>query len=196
MFGGASVILPWWLLQLTIPSAVWEDSFSPHPLQCFLFVEFFFFFDDGLSEQCEVTFHCSFDLYISKFHWQRSLGGYSPWGCKESDTTERLHSLNEQWRWAAFPVLVVTEPWFEFPESHSKCPLDICFTHDNVCFRVILCTLPSFTFPPPWQQVCPLCVCLHWCPANRFISAIFIDSLYALIRNICTSLLGGFILAF
>ena len=26
-----------------------------------------------------------------KFHGRRSLAGYSPWGCKESDTTERLH---------------------------------------------------------------------------------------------------------
>ena len=26
-----------------------------------------------------------------KSHGQRSLGGYSPWGRKESDTTERLH---------------------------------------------------------------------------------------------------------
>ena len=25
-----------------------------------------------------------------KFHGQRSLAGYSPWGCKESDTSERL----------------------------------------------------------------------------------------------------------
>ena len=25
-----------------------------------------------------------------EFHGQRSLAGYSPWGCKESDTTERL----------------------------------------------------------------------------------------------------------
>ena len=25
--------------------------------------------------------------------WERSLVGYSPWGCKELDTTERLHSL-------------------------------------------------------------------------------------------------------
>ena len=25
-----------------------------------------------------------------KSHGQRSLAGYSPWGCKESDTTERL----------------------------------------------------------------------------------------------------------
>ena len=28
-----------------------------------------------------------------KSHGQRSLVGYSPWGCKESDTTEQLHSL-------------------------------------------------------------------------------------------------------
>ena len=26
-----------------------------------------------------------------KFHGQRSLAGYSPWGRKESDTTERLN---------------------------------------------------------------------------------------------------------
>ena len=25
-----------------------------------------------------------------EFHGQRSLAGYNPWGCKESDTTERL----------------------------------------------------------------------------------------------------------
>ena len=25
-----------------------------------------------------------------KFHRQRTLAGYSPWGCKESDTTEQL----------------------------------------------------------------------------------------------------------
>ena len=26
-----------------------------------------------------------------KLYGQRSLVGYSPWGCKESDTTEQLH---------------------------------------------------------------------------------------------------------
>ena len=32
-----------------------------------------------------------------KIPWTQSLGGYSPWGHKESDMTERLHftSLNE-----------------------------------------------------------------------------------------------------
>ena len=33
-----------------------------------------------------------------EFHGQRSLVGYSPWGRKESDTTERLHfSLSTWW---------------------------------------------------------------------------------------------------
>ena len=27
---------------------------------------------------------------LGEFHGQRSLAGYSPWGCKESDTIERL----------------------------------------------------------------------------------------------------------
>ena len=29
-------------------------------------------------------------FFPGKFHEQRSLAGYSPWGYKESDTTERL----------------------------------------------------------------------------------------------------------
>ena len=33
-------------------------------------------------------------LLPEKFHGRRSLVGYSPWGCKESDTTERLHFFN------------------------------------------------------------------------------------------------------
>ena len=32
-------------------------------------------------------------LLPGKFHGLRSLVGYSPWGRRESDTTERLHSL-------------------------------------------------------------------------------------------------------
>lgn len=48
----------------------------------------------------------------------------------------------------------------------------------------------------PTSTSCPLYVCLHCRPANRFIGPIFIDSIYALIRCICTSLLGGFTLDF
>ena len=32
-------------------------------------------------------------LLPGKIHGQRSLVGCSPWGCKESDMTEKLHTL-------------------------------------------------------------------------------------------------------
>ena len=32
------------------------------------------------------------DFLPGKSHGQRSLGGYSPWGCKESDTTEHART--------------------------------------------------------------------------------------------------------
>ena len=31
-------------------------------------------------------------IWPRKFHGQRTLAGYSPWGCKESDTTETLNT--------------------------------------------------------------------------------------------------------
>ena len=34
-------------------------------------------------------------LLLGKSHGQRSLVGYSPCGCKESDTTEQLHFQRE-----------------------------------------------------------------------------------------------------
>ena len=45
----------------------------------------FFFFP--LEKEMEPT-----PVFLpGKFHGWRKLVGYSPWGCKESDTTERLH---------------------------------------------------------------------------------------------------------
>ena len=40
----------------------------------------------------EVAIHSRFSIFLpGKSHGQGSLVGYSPWGRKESDTTERLH---------------------------------------------------------------------------------------------------------
>ena len=36
-----------------------------------------------------MAIHCS--TLAWKIHGRRSLVGYSPWGCEESDSTERLH---------------------------------------------------------------------------------------------------------
>ena len=40
----------------------------------------------------EMATHSS--ILAWKSHGWSSLAGYSPWGCKESDTTERLHFRN------------------------------------------------------------------------------------------------------
>ena len=49
-------------------------------------------------------------LLPGKSHGWRSLVGYSPWGCKESDTTERLHfhfSLTHS------HIFQVKHPWMQ-----------------------------------------------------------------------------------
>ena len=45
-------------------------------------------------------------------HRQRNLEGYSPWGCKESDTTERVHYEVHLVKAMAFPVVMYgCESW-------------------------------------------------------------------------------------
>ena len=65
--------------------------------------------------QCRRQKRCGFNPWVGKipwrrkwqptpgflpgeFHGQRSLTGYSPWGCKESDTAERLGSAHDSTR--------------------------------------------------------------------------------------------------
>ena len=56
-------------------------------------------------------------LLPEKSHGQRSLIGYSPWGHKESDTTERLHFPFTYGvrRWSSFLLLQVVD---QFPQHH------------------------------------------------------------------------------
>ena len=53
-------------------------------------------------------------LLPGKSHGRKSLVGYSPWGCEESDTTERLHFqvfTFVHWRrkWQPIPVFLPGE---------------------------------------------------------------------------------------
>ena len=50
---------------------------------------------------------------LQKSHEQRTLEGYSPWDCKESDTTDHIHTLNGE-KFEAFP---------QRPGIKLKCPL-------------------------------------------------------------------------
>ena len=48
----------------------------------------------GWEDPLEEEWQSTPGLLPGKSHGQRSLVGYGPWGLKESDTTERLHSLS------------------------------------------------------------------------------------------------------
>ena len=48
--------------------------------------------EDPLEE--EMATHSN--ILAWRIPWQRSLVGYSPWGCKESDTAERLNTQKVQ----------------------------------------------------------------------------------------------------
>ena len=51
----------------------------------------------GVGNSTPLQYSC-----LKKLHGKRSLAGYNPWGCKESDTAEHAHKYG-----AATPVLRV-----------------------------------------------------------------------------------------
>ena len=49
-----------------------------------------------------------------------------------------------------------------------------------ICFHVASSIRPILSFPTLCSHVSSLCLCLHCCSANSFISTIFLDSMYML----------------
>ena len=86
-------------------------------------------------------------LLPGKFHGLRSLVGYSPWGRKESDMTERLHftSVNTQWILVSFPNerIKVVPLALEYPTQISMVALD---------HMIILSQRKSLLRPLWWSQ--------------------------------------------
>ena len=70
--------------------------------------------------------------------------------------------------------------------SYSNSPSAVYFTFGNIHISVFNLSHPLL--PPLCPQFCSLCLCLYSCPANWFISAIFLFHVYALTYNICFSL--------
>ena len=76
----------------------------------------------------------------------------------------------------------------ELPVLYSSFPLVIYFTYGNVCVSMLLSQfIPSSPSPAVSTDLfqCSLCLHLYSFPANRFISTIFLDSIYMyLLHNI------------
>ena len=75
------------------------------------------------------------------------------------------------------PLSVITEPQLEFLEPYSKFPLAL-YSHMLV-YRLhpfLSIHLILSLFSP--TLICKSVLCLHCCSVNRFISAIFLDSIY------------------
>ena len=118
-------------------------------------------------------------------HGQRSLVGYSPWGHKESDTTEatwhmytNTHVYTSRW----FILLRSRQRFRRAPGlsslSFSQYPL-LSILHTVIFMPQ--CYSPSSShrlLPPLWPQVSSLCLLLYCRPACRFIRTIFLGFIY------------------
>ena len=61
---------------------------------------------------------------------------------------------------------------------YSNFLLAIYFTHDDVYMSMLPLNFFHALIPPPCPQVCSLCLHLHFFPASRLISTIFLDVIY------------------
>ena len=72
-----------------------------------------------------------------EFREHRSLEGYSPWGCKESDMTEQTHTHTHLLQFESLP------PGFHLLLASLKCPRDISKGR-----QLSLLEVPSGSKPP------------------------------------------------
>ena len=50
----------------------------------------------GQEDPLEKEMANRYNILVWEIPWTEEPGGYSPWGCKESDTTERLNSSSSR----------------------------------------------------------------------------------------------------
>ena len=89
-----------------------------------------------------------------KFHEQRSLAGYSPWGCKESDRTEQLsthtsYTLNKNWVIDGFKSLCLISK-SSFNKYQIRIQYKKTHTHTN---RSIPILSPQHTLPTQYADI-------------------------------------------
>ena len=77
------------------------------------------------------------------------------------------------------PLSLVTEHQLWVPCVIQQIPTGyLLYIWQWICFSATLSNHPTFSLPALCPKVCSLCLYLHCCPLDRFISIIFIDSIY------------------
>ena len=91
-------------------------------------------------------------LLPGKSHGQRSLVGYSPWGCKGSDTTERLH-FSTIWvtREAPFYIPKLHYKYYKSPPTHAKHPWHLLKGVTCKCSTNLYVTMWLLRKPRVWE---------------------------------------------
>ena len=98
----------------------------------------------------------SSSIHISLLPSWVSLSPPTPSHCSQLSQSTRLSSLNQ----------TANSHWLS--TLHMVIYLFQCY-----------CLNSPHPLPPQlWPQVCSLCLCLHCCPTHRFLSTIFLDSIY------------------
>ena len=92
-------------------------------------------------------------------------------------------------RYTYVPSLPPPTPSHPSRVSQSAGLSSLCYTANSlwlsvlhmvvyICFSATLSIFSHPLHPPVCPSVCSLCLCLYCFPANRFISTIFLDSIY------------------
>ena len=102
-----------------------------------------------------------------KWKWSRSVG---------------IHIFSHCWTSLPHPPHLIPSrlsqsTWFEHPESQPF-PQAIYCTYGNVYVSMLFSQFVPPSPSPACPQICSLCLHLHCCPANKFTSTIFLDSIY------------------
>ena len=84
--------------------------------------------------------------FLENPHGQRSLAGFSTWGCKESDMTEQLNTAQHPLSLGAPTHCHPTSRSSQVPVLYYGFPLAICLTH--VVYVGQCQSPPSLSLPP------------------------------------------------
>ena len=94
-----------------------------------------------------------------EFHGQKSLVGYSPWGCKEWDTSEHTHFISK----VKLAILTILWGWFTLLCNHSHCPSPELYHLPKLNSIPLNTNSPSLP-PPVFGKHSPITVSVNLTP--------------------------------